>query len=109
GSIDSGGAVNVLANGDYTGTTLAQGGAAGGTAVAPALALTISDNDTFALLNAAAVVNAAGDMLVRAYHRGRPSSTAKGRAAGTNTAVGASLALTLGLDDVNSSVAGNSS
>ena len=98
----------VLANGDYTVDTTAEGGALGGTAIAPALALTILDNETIATLAApGAIVSAMGGFTVRAQHRSRGTGVASGAAAGTDTAVGASLAVTVDLDTASASVAGS--
>ena len=56
----------------------ADAGATGGTAAAPALALAVTHNVTLALVGAAAVISAGGQMLVRALHRDKSTSTASG-------------------------------
>jgi hypothetical protein len=106
GSVTSPHQVTVSADGDYTATATAAAGATGGTITAPALSLAVPHNTTLALIGAAAVVSAGAMMLVRASHRGTSTSRARGDTAGSDVAVGAALAVGVGLDDDEAEVAG---
>ena len=106
GALNSGGALNVLANGMATVTTVADGGAAGGTGVAPALSLAIEADQASALIASGAVAAVAGSLEVRAYEKSRSAGTASGGAAGTKTAVGASLAVDIADGGATAAVAG---
>jgi hypothetical protein len=98
--------VTIFASGNCTATATAAAGAKGGTPVAPALALAVTHNTTLALVGSAAVISAGGTMLVRALHRGKSTSKARGDTAGTSVAVGAALGVDVGLDSDEATIAG---
>jgi hypothetical protein len=106
GSISGPHNVTVLAHGDYTTATTAAAGATGGTAIAPALALGVTNNATSALVAATATLSLGGSLLVHALHRGKSTTRGRGDAAGPGVAVGADLALNIGLDSTEATIAG---
>ncbi len=107
GTVTSPGDVNVFAIGNYTENDVADSGATGGTAPAPALALAVSNNVTVALVGAAAMISAGGAMLVQAMHRDESTSTASGASAGTDLAVGPALGVDVGHDTDEATIEGN--
>src|SRR5439155_12636383 len=106
GTVGSSHDVNIVGIGNFKTTTNAFAGAQGGRATAPAIALSIANNDTSALLKAGAMLTVASDLLVRASHRTTSRSSGGGGAAGSDSAVGAALAVTIGLDDAVATVGG---
>ncbi len=74
--------------------TSAQGGAAGGTAVTPVVAITYSGFSTEASVGTGVTLDISGNLVARATDTSAPVTTsAEGDALGTNTSVGAALAL----------------
>ena len=106
GTVTSPDQVTVFASGSYTESDTADAGATGGTAAAPALALAVTNNVTMALVGTAAVISAGGQMLVRALHRDKSTSTASGSAAGSAVAVGAAIGIDVGLDNDEATIDG---
>ncbi len=106
GSITSAAGLTVLASSNPIATATANGGAAGGTAVAPALALTVATNLASTFIAGQAVLAVAGDMLLRALERSQSQSTARGGAVGSKTAVGASLGVNIDTGSAESVIAG---
>jgi hypothetical protein len=70
GQASSGRKSTILAEGDYTTHSEAEGGATGGTSIAPAMDLTVSANLTRALVVSTAIMTVGSDLLVRASHQG---------------------------------------
>ena len=106
GTVTSPDQVTVFASGSYNETDTAAAGATGGTAAAPSLALAVTHNVTLALVGAAAVISAGGQMLVRALHRDKSTSTASGTAAGSAVALGAVIGIDVGLDNDQAAIEG---
>ena len=102
----------LTAIGDHESTTEAEAGAQGGTAVTPAAAVTIADNDTLALIGIGPALSVTGNVAARAVHRSTSSTRAQGDAeatpggqgGGTFAAAGA-IALNAGLDEASASIA----
>src|SRR5205814_7163980 len=81
--------------------TTANGGAAGGTAVTPVLAISVASISTKAAIGASATLILNGDVSAHATETSSNVTTqAKGDANGTSTAVGAALALGFDRDEV---------
>src|SRR5262249_15001731 len=99
GTVTSPSQVTVIATGTYNETDSAVAGATGGTGGAPALALAVTHNVTMALVGAAAVISSGAQMLVRALHRDKSTSTASGVAAGSSVAAGAAIGADVDLDN----------
>ena len=79
--------------------TRAEGGAAGDTAVTPVIAISVSNNETQALLGTLAGTMTLGDDLVAsAEHQGSVDTSAEGDTESGDTGVGISLALSIGTD-----------
>ena len=95
------------ADGIYTTVTTATAGAVGGTGVAPALALAVTNNATQALIQSAAMLSIGGALLVRAYQRTNSTTRGRGDSAGPNVALGTVLSGDIALDTATASVAGN--
>ena len=87
------GDLTLTANSTGTHETSATGGAAGGTAVTPVVAITISNASTRASIGAGPRLTLGGDLTMGANQSVSVTTTAKGDAIGVNAAVGASLAL----------------
>ncbi|MDX2257029.1 MAG: hypothetical protein NW214_16060, partial [Pseudanabaenaceae cyanobacterium bins.39] len=89
------GAVSLTANSDNSNENTVQAGAAGGTAVSPAVAMAIVANDTLATIGNAGTSGllAIGSLEAKANHKGKAVTTADATAAGGKVAVGAALAL----------------
>ena len=107
GTVTAPGDVSVIASGNYTEADTADSGAAGGTATAPALALAVASNTTMALIGSAALIAAAGQLVVQALHDDESTSTAQGESAGASLAVGPALAVNIALDTDAATIAGN--
>ena len=107
GTVTSSNDVQVVANGDYTVNTNADGGAVADVAVAPAVAFSIDDSQTSAVILVGALISVSGDLLVRSFHRTRSDSRGRGAAAGADTAVGASAGVAIGIGGARSTVRGN--
>ena len=96
-TVSTNGTVNVPhnatfeADGNYTTITTATAGAVGGTGVAQALALAVTNNATQALIQSAAMLSIGGVLLVRAYQRTNSTTRGRGDSAGPNVALGAVL------------------
>ncbi|HHW09619.1 MAG TPA: leukotoxin LktA family filamentous adhesin [Firmicutes bacterium] len=97
-----GAGISVTANGDYSVTTEAHGGAAGDVAVTPAVAVTVAERVTLARLGVSggngAQPNIAvtdGDLTVRARSKENITTTAKGSSQGGSAAIGAAVAVAL--------------
>ncbi len=106
GNVTSPDQVTIFASGTYNETDTAAAGATGGAALAPALALAVTHNVTLAMVGTAAVISAGGQMLVRALHRDKSNSTASGNTAGTAVALGAAIAIDVGLDNDEAAIDG---
>ena len=106
GTVTSPDQVTIFASGSYNETDTAAAGATGGTAPAPALALAVTHNVTLAMVGTAAVISAGGQMLVRALHRDKSTSTASGNAAGSAVALGAAIGIDVGLDNDEAAIEG---
>jgi len=98
--IDASHDVTVLASGSHTIVATASGGAAGGTAVTPVVAIAVGLNDTTAEIATGTALTIGGDLSVTATHRNDTASAANGASEGTNAAIGASLALTIAEDSL---------
>ncbi|MEX0958002.1 MAG: LEPR-XLL domain-containing protein, partial [Burkholderiales bacterium] len=87
--------VTLSATGSHEVDTLATGGgkSTGDTGVGGALALTVADNVTEAVVGSGAKLEIAGAFNAEAVHHGSSETTAKGEAEGGSTAVGAAIAL----------------
>ncbi|WP_233151895.1 hypothetical protein, partial [Pelomonas sp. KK5] len=94
------GALTISSSLQNTIVTNAQGGAKGGTAVAPVVAVTVANQDSIARLGTSGtLLNAAGDVAVTADLRSTNTTSAKGKAEGSkDAAVGASVAVNVELD-----------
>ena len=99
--------VSVHASGDYTATTYATGGAAGGASAAPSFAIQVTDNEATARITAGGSVTAAASVGVTAALLKDTSSHAVGAAAGTWVALGLALALNIGLDTAEAAADGS--
>ena len=64
----------IAAEGAHEVTSQALGGAAGGTAVTPVVAVTVAQNDTTAILEAGSVLTLGGDLTITASHDNSASS-----------------------------------
>ncbi|MEO8751246.1 MAG: LEPR-XLL domain-containing protein, partial [Casimicrobiaceae bacterium] len=87
----------------------AEAGAAstGGVAVAPAAAIAIENNDTHVALHGGAAIAIGGAIDATAKHTSAVVTTAGGTAAGSDAAIGASLALTIANDNTHVDIDGN--
>jgi len=94
------GSASLTAASDHTMTTDATGGAAGGVAVTPLAALSISVNETRAQLGSGSEVVIGDGLTAEAEQKSSVTTTATGQTEGSNVAVGASLGLTVAVDTV---------
>src|SRR4029079_14795179 len=100
--------VKLASDTENTLTTDATGGAKGGTAVTPVVAISISDNDvssTLGTLTGATTLTGALD--ASATHKGGATTTATGDTKSGDTGVGISLALTVATDSAIATTARN--
>ena len=100
--------LTLTATGKHAATTEAKGGAAGGTAVTPVVAIAVANNDTLARLGTLPCRRAQRRRQPEARTPKQDASadtSAEGDAQGTNTAVGASLGLTVDNDKVSALIA----
>src|SRR5690606_7362003 len=98
------GDVTLAATGDYEVRTDAEGGAEGGTAVSPVVAISVAGNRTEATIGTGGTLTAAGTVSATATHDAETVSVAKGDATGMSAAVGISFALTLAEDEVTATL-----
>ncbi|MBI5616868.1 MAG: right-handed parallel beta-helix repeat-containing protein, partial [Gammaproteobacteria bacterium] len=98
------GALNVSATSNDTVTTTVKGGAAGGTAIAPAAAITINTMDTFAEINSAATGLSAQSVTVNAAHTGASTVSSEGAAQGDSLALGIAFGLNSVVDTTHALV-----
>ncbi|MDZ4784059.1 MAG: hypothetical protein SGJ19_27745, partial [Planctomycetia bacterium] len=94
--ITGGGGLVLDAAGDFTTNTNAVAGASGDTAVAPAVAMAFTDNQTVAEIGSGAAISLTGDVTVQATHTAALNTTSRGDAAGAGVGVGPAVALTIG-------------
>src|SRR5262249_45690299 len=106
GTVTAPGQVTVFASGNEASTATAAAGATGGTATAPAPAPDRTPGPTHATGGPAAPISAVGGMLVRALHRDKSTSQARGDTAGAGVAVGAALSFDVDLDSDTATIAG---
>ncbi|MEO0465166.1 MAG: LEPR-XLL domain-containing protein, partial [Pseudomonadota bacterium] len=99
--------ISVSATGTYDARTDVEGGAEGGTAIAPVVALSITRNLTEAVVGTGGQLTLGGDLEVTATHEATTVTVAKGDATGSSTAVGISFGLTVAEDDVTASLSRN--
>ena len=66
----------------------------------------MTHNVTMALVGTAAVISAGGQMLVRALHRDKSTTTASGSAAGSAVALGAVIGIDVALDNDEAAIEG---
>ncbi|MCO6458771.1 MAG: hypothetical protein J5I93_25985, partial [Pirellulaceae bacterium] len=86
--------LNLDANSNQTTTTSAIGGAEGGTAITPVVAISLVNSSSLARLGTLpGTTTVGGAITATADHVGRTTTTAEGDAEGANAAFGASLAL----------------
>jgi hypothetical protein len=105
-TLSSSGALSVTSVLENTIITTAQGGAKGGTAVAPVVAVTVANQDSIARIGTGTLLQAAGDLTVAADLRSTNNSTAKGKAEGNkDAAVGAAVTVNVELDRADAEVA----
>ncbi|MBI1395302.1 MAG: LEPR-XLL domain-containing protein, partial [Betaproteobacteria bacterium] len=83
--------ITVSALSNNTVTTNATGGAAGGTAITPAAAITIANHDTIAEIDSAAAAAILKSVALSADHTGAATTEAGGAAAGSNLSLGLAL------------------
>jgi len=107
GLVTSANQVTVSANGSYTATALAEAGASGGTATAPAVSLAVATDMTSATIAPGAVVKAGGAVLVQAVQQGNTTSRSRADSAGSRVAAGTALAFGVGLGSDDAEVDGN--
>ena len=92
--------VNMSATSKNDSDTTAQGGSAGGTAVTPVVSIALMFDDTAAETRTGGVLTLTGALAATATHEGDINTNAAGEAEGTDTAVGASLGLTIAAEMV---------
>ena len=90
--------LTLSAKSDHDMVTEAKGGAAGGTAVTPVVAVSIATYDTRATLGTGSALTVGGDLSVNAEHEIAVNTLADGEAAGSTAAVGAAIAFTYSED-----------
>ena len=98
--LNAGGALVLASVSRGTALTEAVAGASGGTALTPVFAMTISDDDTTVRMDNGPGSLATGAVTVTAARDEALTTTATGTTSGSSAAIGASVALTLGLQDV---------
>src|SRR5262249_30672489 len=87
--------VSLTAKSDHDVITEATGGAAGGTAITPVVALAFAFHDTEATVGTqAGALSQTGSFVALAEHTGMIDTDAKGKAEGSDAAIGASLGFT---------------
>ncbi|MBW8848911.1 MAG: hypothetical protein JF607_28635, partial [Burkholderiales bacterium] len=87
-------------------TTQAEGGAKGGTAVAPVVSVTVANQDSIARLGTGGLLNSTGDMSVTADLRSTNNTTTKGKAEGSkDAAIGASVSVNIEIDHATAELA----
>jgi hypothetical protein len=103
------GANNVVlnANAEHVGTTQAEAGAAGGTAVSPAVALAITSNNTTAQVGSGSALTLTSNLTVTANQQGAVTTTARGDTVGNRVGVGAPVALNVTNDTVTATTKRN--
>jgi hypothetical protein len=100
------GKLTIGANSTQTATADVEGGADGGVALLPAVAVIVSADATTARLGTGtAPLGTAGDVNITATHTGSAASRAKGTAAGDKAAVGAAAAVNQATDNTTATVA----
>jgi hypothetical protein len=97
--------ISLSASGAHSVVTTAEGGAAGGTAVTPLVAMTVAQNDTSAEIMAGSALTIGGDLSIDASHDNEAASLAKGATEASSAAIGASLALTIAEDTLSADLA----
>ncbi|HSC16748.1 MAG TPA: hypothetical protein VLI71_16585, partial [Gammaproteobacteria bacterium] len=95
--------VTVSASGKHEMTTKAKQAAAstGGVAVTPVVAISVALNDTRAEVQSGPAITTSGNVTIKATQVSDTRTEAEGKAEGTDAAVGASLGLTVAVDDVS--------
>jgi len=96
--------VTLSARGAYWMFTEAKGGAEGGTAVTPVVAISVAQNDTVAEVQDGGGIALTGDFRIEAAQEARTETVAEGSTKATKAAVGASLGLTIAEDTVGASL-----
>jgi filamentous hemagglutinin family protein len=86
-------------------STLAEAGAAGGIAVTPVAAITVSENRTTARIGTGTLLEATGAVMVSATHTASATTEANADAAGDKVAVGASVAVAVVTDHATATTA----
>ncbi|MFC1895392.1 LEPR-XLL domain-containing protein, partial [Thermodesulfobacteriota bacterium] len=103
-SVTDPGGLTLNADGANHMWTEAEGGAAGGTAVTPVVAISVAQNDVTAKIDAGDALTLGGDLNITATQANDTRTIAKGDAEGVDAAVGASLGLTVAEDTVSASL-----
>ena len=85
---------------DHSMVTVAKGGATGGTAVTPVVAVSIATYDTHAMLGTGGTLTLTGALMADAQHDGSVNTLADAEAAGSTAAIGAAIAFTHAKDTV---------
>ncbi len=98
GVVTGAGDLGLDASGTHAVVTRAEAGSAGGVSITPALALSMVNNTTTARLGSGGTQTVAGAVTVRAAQTSSITTEASGKAAGSDAAIGAALALAL-VDD----------
>src|SRR6185503_12004385 len=99
--------VTVSASGKHEMTTKAKQGAAsdGGVAVTPVVGISVALNETRAEIQSGPALTTSGNVTIKATQITDTRTEAEGKAEGTDAAVGASLGLTVAVDDVSALLA----
>ncbi|MHC5862008.1 beta strand repeat-containing protein, partial [Nostoc sp.] len=104
-TLSGSGALTLNAKSDRIVTTTVEAGSSGGTAVSPAVAVAIINNDTTARLGAGTgTLNLSGDVNIKAEHTGAVLTSGDATAAGEKVAVGAIVAVNVSTDNTTATV-----
>ncbi len=100
------GDLSIEADSEYGMRSEAEGGAEGGTAVAPVVAISVANNDTSASAedDGSAVLDIDGDLGIHATHVAETATISKGDAKGTDAAVGLGIGFGWADDDVSATL-----
>ena len=97
--------LSLTTNGNFTATTTAQAGAAGGTAVAASVALGLPTHQSIAGVLVGPAAALTGTLTIQSTHLSNVTTTAKADTAGVNVVVGPALALGVDTETASASVA----
>jgi hypothetical protein len=98
GVVTGAGDLTLSASATHAAETTAEAGSSGGVSITPALALSLINNTTTARLGTGGTQSVTGAVSVSAAQHSTITTEASGKAAGSNAAIGASLALAI-VDD----------